>query len=157
MLITGIAILFRSSFWLLAEISFISAGVLIWVTDFFSKIIFDIHIFGSTDYLFPIVDKWSFIATSIVHLLSLPLAIFAFFLINKKEKAAWKGAMIHAAFLIPFIIYFGEFYNLNCLLKSCVSWIPNFSLYPIIFLVGYFVLIVIPINILFNKLIKRSQ
>ena len=90
-LIFGIAILFRSSFWITAEISFVFIGVLVWVIDYFSKIIFDFHIFGSTAYLFLITNQGFFYVTSLIHLFSLPLAIWALLLIKKKEPSAWKG------------------------------------------------------------------
>ena len=153
-LVLGIAILFRSGFWITAEISFVFAGVFIWVADYFSKILFNIHVFGSTDYLFPITNQGFFYVTSLVHLFSLPLAIWALFLINKKEASAWKGAIIHAIILIPFTVYFRE-YNLNCFLEPCISWIPSFYLYPLVAFVGYFILFVIPVNKILVKLLKE--
>lgn len=154
-LIFGIAILFRSSFWITAEISFVFAGVLIWVIDYLSKIFFSVHIFGSTSYLFPIANYGFFYVTSLIHLFSLPLAIWALFLIKKKEPFAWKGALIHAVVLIPFVVYFREAYNLNCFLEPCISWIPNFYFYPIIAFIGYFILFVIPINWILVKLGRK--
>ena len=155
-LILGIAILFRSSFWITAEISFVFAGVFVWVADYLSKIIFDFHIFGSTDYLFPIIDQWFFYVTSLIHLFSLPLAVWALFLIKKKHPFAWKGALIHAVVLIPFVIYFKEKYNLNCFLEPCISWIPCFYLYPLVAFIGYFILFVIPVNKILVKLLNKA-
>ena len=154
-LILGIAILFRSSFWITAEISFVFAGVFIWVIDYLSKIIFDFHIFGSTAYLFPIADYGFFYVTSLIHLLSLPLAIWALFLIKTKEPSAWKGALIHAIVLIPFVVYFREEYNLNCFLEPCISWIPCFYFYPVLAFIGYFILFVIPINLILVKFLDK--
>jgi len=156
MLIMAIAILFRNSFWLLAEISIASVGVIIWILDLISKLLFNFHIFGSTAYLFPIVSEGFFFVTSMVHLLSIPLGIWALFLIGKKSPSAWKGSLIHAIILFPFILYFKD-YNLNCFLKPCISQIPNFTLYPLIFILIYFILFVIPINKGLNKLLKKSK
>lgn len=154
-LILGIAILFRSGFWITAEISFVFAGVFIWVADYFSKILFNIHVFGSTSYLFPITNQGFFYVTSLIHLFSLPLALWALFLINKKEPSAWKGAVIHAIVLIPFAVYFREQYNLNCFLEPCISWIPDFYLYPVMAFIGYFILFVIPVNKILVKVLKE--
>ena len=157
MLIMGIAILIRSSFWLAAEISFAFVGVLVWITDYFSKILFNIHLFGSTDYLFPIVNKGFFLTTSMVHLFSLPLGILAFFLISTKQKHAWKGAILHVILLIPPAIYFGEYYNLNCLLKPCISWLSCCTFYPILFPIAYIIVFIIPTNYFLNKLLSKTN
>jgi len=156
-LIMGIAILLRSSFWLTAEISFLFFGFLGWIIDYLSKMFFGIHILGTTSYLFPITDPVFFYATATAHILTIPLALIAYFLIKKQEPSAWKGALIHAIVLIPFLIYFGEHYNLNCFLKPCVDWVTNFTLYPLAIFAVYFLVLVIPINYILVKISKKYQ
>jgi hypothetical protein len=152
-LFIGITIFFRSSFWLTAEISLLFIGSLNWSLDFLSKLIFDKYLLGSTAYIFAGISAQS--ATSILlHLSTLPLALLAFFIIHEKNKTAWKGSLLHMLILIPISFYFGLEYNLNCVLKSCVDWIPTFSFYPIAFLVSYFILFVLSINWVLNKLIR---
>jgi len=153
-LIIGIAIFFRNSFWLTAEISLLFFGSLNWSLDFLSKLIFDQYLLGSTDYIFTGISIQS--ATSILlHLSTLPLTLLAFFIIHEKNKTAWKGSLLHMIILTPISFYFGMEYNLNCLLKSCIDWLPTFNLYPIMFFISYFFLFVIPINWGLNKLLEN--
>lgn len=156
-LIMGLAILFRSSFLLSAEISLLFFGFLNWTGDYLFKMFFGINLFGATEYLFPISDLFFFSVTTSVHFLTIPLGIIALFLLKKPEPNAWKGSLIHGILLIPFVLYFGEEYNLNCFLAPCVNWFPNFNFYPVIFFLGYFALIVIPINFLIYSLVKKFQ
>ncbi|MFH1365445.1 MAG: hypothetical protein ABIH28_02595 [archaeon] len=155
-LIIGLAILFRKSFLLTAEVSFLFVGFLSWVLDYLFKLFFNAHLFGTTAYLFPITNFFFFSITTTVHFLTFPLALIALFLIKKPEPKAWKGALIHAIILIPFSVYFGEKYNLNCFLKPCINLFPDIIFYPLLFLFSYFVLIVIPTNIFLTKLIKKD-
>jgi hypothetical protein len=140
-LILGTAILFRNSFWITAEISFLFFGVIGWVIDYLSKVIFDFHLLGSTDYLFPITNLEFFYVTSAVHLLTLPLAVFALMLIRKPEPSAWKGAVFHGAVLFPFVYLAGEENNINCLFEPCTGFISDFSFYPAASILGYFILV----------------
>ena len=156
-LLIGLAILFRSFFWLTAEISLLAVGSLNWSLDFLSKLFFDKYFLGSTDYIFTAISPESAISI-LLHLGVLPLAVLGFFLIQKpKEKKvnAWKGSLLHVLILVPFVLYFGEAHNLNCFLKPCISWMPDFSLYPVLFSVAYFVLFVIPVNWVLVKLGKN--
>ena len=45
-LLIGLAILFRSYFWLIAEISLLAVGSLNWSLDFLSKLFFDKYLLG---------------------------------------------------------------------------------------------------------------
>jgi hypothetical protein len=155
-IIIGIAILFRSSFVLIAETSLLLIGSLNWSLDFLSKLFFDKYLLGSTSYIFAAFSADSGISI-LSHLSLLPLAIIAIFLIGKPEPKAWQLSIIHMIILIPSSFYFTETYNLNCLLEPCISWLPDFALYtPLLFIV-YFTIFVIPVNILFTKLLRKPK
>lgn len=153
-LIIGISILFRSSFFLIAETSLLLIGSLNWSLDFLSKLLFDKYLLGSTSYIFTAFSANSGVSI-LSHLSILPLAIIAIFLIGKPEPKAWQLALFHMTILIPASFYFGKFYNLNCLLEPCISWLQDFALYtPFIFII-YFAIFVIPVNMLFTKLLTK--
>lgn len=154
-LIIGISILARNSFLLAAETSLLLIGSLNWSLDFLSKLIFDKHILGSTSYIFTAISTDS-ITSILSHLSILPFAILALFLIKNPKPKAWQGSLVHMLILIPASFYFGKFYNLNCLLKPCTSWLPNFTLYTPIFFITYLTLFVIPISLLLAKLLDKK-
>ena len=152
----GVAILFRSSFWSIAEFQLLFFGEFFWVISFLLYWVFGIAIPGSSAYL--LYDEVFINLISIlIHLLTLPLGLIAIFLLKKPGKHSWKGSLLHFGFLVPFIIYFGAEYNLNCVLRPCFDFVPNFLLYPLFIFLVYLFFTVIPINYLLNYLIKRSN
>lgn len=155
-LIIGISILARNSFLLAAETSLLFAGSLNWSLDFLSKLIFDQYLLGSTSYIFAAISTDSTISI-LSHLGILPLALLAIFLIKKPKPKAWHGSLVHMLILAPIPFYFGKFYNLNCLLEPCASWLPNFPIYPPIFFATYLVLFVIPTSLLLAKMLTKRK
>jgi hypothetical protein len=155
-LIIGIAILLRNPFVLIAETSLLFIGSLNWSIDFLSKLIFGKYFLGSTSYMFTVVSPDS-IPSILSHLSVLPLALLAIFLIKKPEPKAWQLSAVHLFVLIPASLYFGEFYNLNCLITPCATWLPTFPFYlPIAFAI-YIAIFVIPVNIILTKLLKPKK
>ncbi len=109
----GIFILVGSSFWLIALFSFLFVGQFFWIIGFLLYVVFGIALPGSSAYL--IYDsQFINILSLLVHFLTLPLAFLAIFIMGKKEKFAWLGGLVFAIVLIPFVLYFGSQYNLNC-------------------------------------------
>ena len=152
----GIAILFRSAFWLKAEFALLFFGQLCWMVSFLLYWIFGVVSPGSSTHL---VDISSFIGiiSILVHFLTLPLGVWAIFLLNKKSKFEWVGSLIHFAVLIPFILYFGSKYNLNCFLRPCFDFLGKIPLYPLFIFLAYFFLTIIPTIYLLNYLIKKRN
>lgn len=143
----GIAILFRNSFWLMAEFLLLFLGQFIWIINYIFKL------FNSA---FVVVSYRIEVIPAIVHLVTLPLGLVGILLLKKKEKSAWKGSLLHALILMPFVLYFGSYYNLNCLYKPCVTWIPDISLYPILIFLVYFAFIIL-LNYFLNWIIGKSS
>lgn len=150
----GIAILFRNSFWLTAEFCFLFVGQFVWVIGFLLFVLFGITLPGNSSYLLYNAQFINLI-TILVHFLTLPLGFLAIFIIGKKEKFAWTGGLVHALLLIPFVLYFGSFYNLNCFYVPCFSFIPSLKLYPLFVIPVYFALFVIPLNLLVNWIVEK--
>lgn len=147
LLFMGIAILFRSSFWLTAEFLVLFLGQFVWIINFIFKI------FNSP---FVVIDYRITFIPIIVHLLTLPLGFIAIMLLKKKEKFAWKGSLLHMIVLFPFVLYFGSYYNLNCLFRPCVNWIPNISIYSTFVFLVYFAFIIL-LNFILNRWIIKEK
>ena len=67
-LILGLAILFRNTFWLTAELNIALLPQILWSFDFFSKVFFNKFIFGVTAYMFE--GPWAFKILSYQHLMN---------------------------------------------------------------------------------------
>lgn len=152
----GIAILFRNSFLLMGEFCLLFIGEFIWVVAVMLYGFFDVVIPGNSAYLIYGGGFINFISV-LVHFLTLPLGLWAIILIGKKQKFAWTVGLIHSAILLPVILYFGSNYNLNCLIKPCISFIPNIPLYSILVIPIYFLIFVIPLNYLTNWILKKRE
>ena len=157
-IILGIAFLFRSSFWVTAEINIGLIPQLLFSIDFLGKLIFDKFVFGFTDYMFsPHFGKIFFIL-SWNHVFMMPIALIGLYFL-KARKDAWKGSFIHGLLLIPLSYIFANGMNLNCMHESCVPFIPTTQFYnlywPPIMLIG----IIIPTQLLIYwgyKKIKKA-
>ena len=150
----GIAILFRSSFWAIGEFIFLFVGQLFWVIALLFYFLFGIIVPGSSAHLI-YESQFLNIISLLVHFMTLPLGFIAILLLKKPAKFAWKGSVLHGLILLPFIIYFGSNYNLNCFFKPCLDFIPNVPLYPVFVFIAYFVFIVIPLNYLVNWILRK--
>ncbi|MCR4285098.1 MAG: hypothetical protein NUV97_03595 [archaeon] len=155
-LIIGIAILFRNSFILSAEIALLFFGSLNWSLDFLSKLLFNKYLLGSTYEIFADLSANSIISI-ISHLSVLPLALIALFLMNKPEPKAWKISIIHMIILVPISLYFSQSFNINCLARPCVVWMSHSTLYPFFIFFGYLLIFVIPTSIILANLMKKKR
>jgi len=156
-ILIGFAILFRSSFLLTAEISLIVVAELGWSLDFLSKLLFNFHIFGSTAYMFNPTYPAPLYWEGMQHLIILPLSLTALFMIKKSEPNAWKLALTHGLIIVIISFLISSSFNLNCIHKSCISWIPTFSFYSLLFPLIYFAFCVLPVNYLFVKIIGTKK
>lgn len=151
----GIAILLRKSFLLIGEFCFLFIGQLVWIIAFLLFALFGIIVPGQSTHL--IYDSsFTNIITILVHLLTLPLGLWAILLLGKESKFAWVAGIIHSAVLFPIVILFPQ-YNLNCLNDPCLSVFPNTLLYSILFVPLYFLLTVIPLNYLVNWIVRKRK
>lgn len=150
--IMGLTILLRNSFVLIGEFSLGFAGMLIWVFDFFYYQIFRVSFTGNGEFF---STGFYIVVAFVLHVLTLPLALWAIFLIAKKAKTAFIVSIVHFAVLIPAIIYFGAGKNLNCFFSSCLEFIPTFKFYTPILLAVYLFIFILPINYLINRLVAK--
>ncbi|MDP2628664.1 MAG: hypothetical protein Q8P15_02075 [Nanoarchaeota archaeon] len=155
-LIAGFAILFRSSFVLIGEFSIIFIPQFLWSLDFFYFLFTKNFPIGSSMYVLN-ETLLSQIASISVHFLVLPLSLTAIFLIGKESKRAWKFSFVLFSILIPIILYYGREYNLNFFFQHNLGFLPIISFYSVIFPIFYILLVVFPVNLLINFLIRKFK
>ncbi len=143
MIIVGIAVLNRNRFWLTAMLNWALVPVSLWVIDFVGKLVFGVYIFKITEYMF--VEPWWRHFLGFQHLFTIPLMLYALYLLGKPMKNAWVGTAFHGAVLwiISYFLITPD-YNINCAHTSCVPMIiPQTPLYavlwPIIAIAMFFI------------------
>ena len=119
-IIIGLAILFRSRFWLTAELNIMLIPQVLWTIDFLSKVFFNKFVFGFTAYMFE--GPWTFKLLSYQHLFMFILALIALFMMGKADKKAWIGSFIHGIFLFITGLLIPAYYNINCVHKNCLGF-----------------------------------
>jgi len=155
-IILGLAFIFRSSFWITAELNIGLFPQLLWSIDFLSKLIFNRFIFGFTNYMFfPDYPKALYIL-SWNHVFIVPIALLGLYFLNTPKKDAWKGSLLHGILLIPLSHIFDN-RNLNCMLESCVPFIPTNALYKIIWPFIMLIIVIIPTNFLLHWVYKKRK
>lgn len=122
LLLTGIGILIRNGFFMLAQIN------ILFVADFFWNLDYIYHIFAGRT-LLGIIDYFLIEGNYLAHLVSLqhiffiPLSLAALYLIKSRRKDAWKLSFLEFSFIYPltFFITPREF-NVNCVFNSCINF-----------------------------------
>lgn len=140
MIIVGLSVLKRNRFWLTAMLNIGLIPVSAWLIDFIGKLFFDVHLFGITRYMFE-GSPWTHLI-SLQHLFTVPLMLYALYLLGKPHKNAWIGTSVYGA-VLWFISYFfiTPDYNINCVYSACpgLPALPNYvMLFPIFAIAGFF-------------------
>lgn len=158
-IILGLAFLFRSSFWVMAELSIGFIPQLLWTIDFLSKLIFNKFVFGFTDYMFLPDYNQALYILSWNHVFMLPLALVGLYLLKNPVKDAWKGSLLHGILLIPLSYWIGSLVgtSLNCVQKSCIFFIPTSLLYQVLWPPLFFLVVAIPTSLLLYKAFKKQK
>lgn len=141
MIISGLAVLFRNRFWLTAMLNWSLIPLSLWVIDFIGKVFFGVYIFRITEYMFDGTLLAHII--SLQHLFTVPLMLYAMYLLGKPARWAWLGTTLHAAILwiISYYIITPD-YNINCVHQACISmrWLPGYvHVWPFIGILMFFV------------------
>ncbi|MBI2449743.1 hypothetical protein HYV49_05605 [Candidatus Pacearchaeota archaeon] len=155
LVIMGIATLKQNSFWLTSQINILAFPLLFWSFDFIILIATGNSIFGLTDYFlaedFPLISK----IISIQHLFTIPLSIYALYLMKLKRNDAWKISFVQltALFFVTRIFTSSES-NLNCVYRSCFNFTLDF--YPIAWFIAGSLMILIT-NFIIVRFFKNGR
>lgn len=125
LIVMGIGILSRKSAVIMSQVYILAIPLLAWDVDFLYRLAAGASLWGISDYFF--VNKAITLGKiiSLQHLVTIPMSIYAVYLIGLKKKGAWKWSFAQII-LVYFVIsvFFPPESNINCVFEPCV----NFSL-----------------------------
>lgn len=128
-IIIGLALLFRSPFWLFAEMCIGFIPEAIWSIDFISRVLINRHVWDFTSYMFTETGAFRWVHLySLQHLLFVPFCIYGLILLGGPVKSAWKGSFIHISIIWALSFLFEAKLNLNCVISDC--GVINLPYYP---------------------------
>jgi len=132
MVLIGIGSIKRSGVLIASQLSILFVYLVGWNVDFLYQAIFRKSLFGITDFFFNyMIPTARFI--SFEHLFLLPIGFFLLYLIKAENKDHWKFSIVQFT-LIVLVTYFlaNPERNVNCVFYSCVSFIPTFQFYSLL-------------------------
>ncbi len=142
MFLLGIGILRRDSFLIASQINILAIPYLLWTIDFFYALINGVTLFNIVDYFFvpgPLIGK----IIGLQHLVTIPISLYAIYLIGLKRKDAWKLSFVQLV-----IVFFATLLltspdsNVNCVFETCTNF--DFGVYyPLEWFVSYFLMVLI--------------
>jgi len=129
-LVLGLAVLFRSRFWVLAELCIGFVPETTWSIDFLWQLVTGEPIWGMTSYMFKNGAFDWFHLYSLQHILFVPLGLYALYMIGGPVKRAYWGSFAHFALVWPTSFAIGSDLNINCVFYACqiLTFLPY---YPI--------------------------
>ena len=142
-----VGIMRRNSSLILSQVIILAIPDLFWIIDFFAILLTGNSPFALSVYVFqdnPFIKK--FIAMQ--HLFTVPLALYAFILINKKPSKYTPLVSLIEVSLFFFITRAFIQQNINCVYQSCANFSWG-SYYPMTWFVTYFSIIILAYLILF--------
>lgn len=141
MFITGVGFLKKDAYLIGSQINLVLIPYLLWNFDFLYELITKKPFFGITSYFF---ESRTFIAQLITvqHIIIIPLAVLALYLIKYKRKDFWKISIIQGT-IIYFLtrIFSNPKLNINCVFESCLPFQVSQNIYPIFWFFSLFMMI----------------
>jgi len=125
-LILGLAVMFNSRFWVFAELCIGFFSELTWCLEFFYRLFTGVDLWGSTAYMFTDTGINMLQLYSFSHILFVPMAIYALYLLGGPARGAWIGSIVHAALLFNVGMLIDPVFNVNCTHRSCLFEITQY-------------------------------
>lgn len=149
LILLGIGVSTKNSSFILVQVNIIAIPFLFWSVDFFHVLIAKQSLWGITDYFFEggrILPK----LVSLQHIITIPLSIYALYLIKIEKRSVWKYSFLQLAiiFLLS-AIFTSPTENANCAFRSCTNLVKTTIYHPIIWFGATFFMAFIT-----NKLIE---
>ncbi len=127
-----------------------------WTIDFFSKILFNKYIFGTTEYLFAEPYGWMVIIPILSHIVMMNLVLITTIKIKPQFTNLFYST-IYILFLFAFTVNFTPVdVNINCVHKVC-NLGYTFQGYTYFWPLFTFFLIILPTHIIQNLLYKLNE
>ncbi|MCW8965711.1 MAG: hypothetical protein OQK82_03355 [Candidatus Pacearchaeota archaeon] len=157
LILIGGGILTRNSFIVLSQIYILVLPLLVWDIDFLYQLIVGSPLFGITDYFFAVggisLDK----VITLQHLFTIPVSIYAVKLIGVKRYDAWKLSFVQITFVYILVnLVSSPELNVNCVFYSCVSFLPSYYYYNVLWFVMIFSMTFIS-SVLINLFLRSRK
>ena len=131
MVLIGIGLLVRNSKLVISQLYLLTIPLVIWLTDFTSKVVTNQHWLGVTDYFFKELLLPARII-SLEHFIVLPLGYFGFWLLGGERRGAWLLSLVEVTIIYLIIRAVTDpLQNVNCVFESCLPFVPTDSFYPL--------------------------
>lgn len=157
MILIGIGILSKNSSLILVELNILGISLILWSIDFLYQAATNVPLWGITDYLFRgdlIIPK----IVSLQHLYTVPILLFTLSLLKIKHYNLWAISLLQALFIqIITLRYTLPQENINCVYRSCISFLPLTWHYQIIWSIGMFVIIFVTNKVIVSTALFRTQ
>lgn len=136
-ILIGIGVLTKNYLLIVSQLNIIAIPLIVWDIDFIYILFTGNSLLGIADYFFisgPLIRK----LITLQHLFTVPLAIYALYLIKIRDNYVWLISFFEVSiiFFITRLISSPE-QNINCVFSTCM----NFSIpyYHLIWFVGFFI------------------
>ncbi|MBS3071737.1 hypothetical protein J4408_01990 [Candidatus Pacearchaeota archaeon] len=143
LVLIGLGLLFRKDKLVVAQLNILILPTIIWNIDFFYRLLTGESFWGITDYFF--LEGRSIIGNiiSLQHIYTIPLVIYALYLIKIKTKNAWRISVIQILliFVISRLLTL-ETNNVNCVFRPCFDFALTIP-YTFGWIIAYFLIILI--------------
>ncbi len=157
LILISIGILIRDDTLILSQLNILTIPLLVWIIDFLSFFIYGKTLLGITDYFF--VNNGDIIGKiiSLQHLFTVPLSLYALYIIKLKRKDAWKISFIQVILVFIISVYItSQESNLNYVYRFSNFNLNLGFLYYIFWFIGYFSMIFIT-NFVIVMIFKNSK
>jgi len=146
-IVLGLALLLKSPFWAFAQLLLGAIPELTWSLDFLWRMFTGEHIWGFTSYMFKNgAFDWLHLY-SLQHLLFVPAALYAMYLLGGPVKKAYLGslgqgaAMWGVSMALPFDL------NINCVNYQCMFDLPFYQItWPFLIFIHIFLVYGLVLN-----------
>jgi len=138
-IILGLALLLRSPFWAFAQLCLGAVPELTWSIDFIGNAFTGRSLWNITTYMFKNgAFDWAHLY-SFQHLLFIPAALYAMYLLGGPVKRAWFGSLAQGVVMWGVSFAFPFDYNINCVYYKCIFDLPFYQItWPLLMILHVF-------------------
>lgn len=119
-------------------------GQFLWLIDFLAKTIFDVYLFGITDYIFTGEIGLLNLIPILAHILSTFLALLFTFREKTKKNVLFISVIYLFALFILTLIFTSSVNNINCIYQVCVYNNLTFAFYTYFWPLIVFLVVIFP-------------
>jgi hypothetical protein len=155
MIILSIGLFKRDSFLIASQINILAIPYIFWTADFIYYLINKKALFNIVNYFFVqgnIIGK----IISLQHLITIPISLYAIYLIGLKRKDSWKLSILQI-FIVFFITrtFTSIERNVNCVYQNCANFDFGFY-YPLEWFSSIIIMILVT-NYIVTKLFYKNK